>query len=321
VKLPQRSAILAGVALAAVVAFASWRPRLEPRPVARIRLAGGTFVQGHDDGERADEGPAHEVSVAPFELDATLVTRADFARFVERTGFVTTAEQLGYGLVAEEGMLDWEWQPAPHGTWRRPFLTDTEDTRAFFRDDAPVVMVSFRDAVAYCADEGARLPTEAEWEYAMRAGTSGTRYPWGDDAIREETGGHLGLNFWQGSSHEHNRRDDGFVYVSPVRAFPPNAWGLYDPVGNVWQWTADRYDAHAYEAAAAPRDPPPPGPARRVLRGGSWWCGACTCEGNGLFYRGKAEERAPFNNNGFRCARSLGLGPGPGGGGAGVAVN
>ena len=294
----------------------TWRqPSRSRSGVARIRLAGGTFVQGHDDGERADEGPAHEVSVAPFEIDPTLVTRADFARFVDRTGYVTTAESMGYGLVAEEGMLDWEWQHAPHGTWRRPFLTDTADTRAFLRADAPVVMVSFSDAVAYCKDQGARLPTEAEWEYAMRAGTSGTRYPWGDDATRAGTGGQLGLNFWQGVSHERNRRDDGFVYVSPVRAFPPNAWGIYDPVGNVWQWTADVYDPHAYEGATAPRDPPPERP-RRVLRGGSWWCGACTCEGNGLFYRGKAEERAPFNNNGFRCTRSLAVG-----GGAGAAVN
>jgi sulfatase modifying factor 1 len=280
-----------GVALAGAMAWSSWLP--ERGSGLRVRLAGGTFVQGHDDGERADEGPAHEVSVASFELDATLVTRADFARFVDRTGYVTTAEKLGYGLVAEEGMLDWEWQHAPRGTWRRPFLTDTADTRAFLRDDAPVVMVSWDDAVAYCAAEDARLPTEAEWEYAMRAGAAGSRYPWGDDALRD---GKLGLNFWQGASHEKNRRDDGFVYVSPVRAFPPNAWGVYDPVGNVWQWTADVYDPQAS------------GPPRRVLRGGSWWCGACTCEGNGLFYRGKAEARAPFNNNGFRCARSLGAG-------------
>jgi formylglycine-generating enzyme required for sulfatase activity len=311
VTIPAAMATAASVLLVSAVTFASWRR--EPGHDARVRLAGGTFLQGHDDGERDDEGPAHEVHVAPFELDATLVTRAAFARFVEQTGYVTTAEQLGYGLVAEEGMLDWEWQHAPDGSWRRPFLTDTDDTRAFLRDDAPVVMVSWDDAVAYCGHEGARLPTEAEWEYAMRAGSSGTRYPWGDDAlrVREEDGQRrLGLNFWQGSSHETNRRDDGFVYVSPVRAFPPNAWGIYDPVGNVWQWTADLYDPHAYGGAAAL----PPADAhaaaaharsKRVLRGGSWWCGACTCEGNGLFYRGKAEARAPFNNNGFRCARSL----------------
>jgi formylglycine-generating enzyme required for sulfatase activity len=106
-------------------------------------------------------------------------------------------------------------------------------------------------------------------------------------------------------SHHHNDRTDGFLYVSPVRAFPPNAWGIYDPVGNVWQWTADAYASDAYARAAQGLGPSPRGPPRidRVLRGGSWWCGVCTCEGMGLFYRGKASPIAPYNNNGFRCAR------------------
>lgn len=240
-----------------------------------------------------------------FEIDATLVTRARFAQFVDATGYVTTAERLGFGMAAKEGMDDWEWERVPHASWRAPFAPGVPERKAFLRDDAPVVMVSFDDAVAYCQHQGKRLPTEAEWEYAMRAGSEGTRYPWGDNPFRA---GRLGLNFWQGVSHHHNSRDDGFLYVSPVRAFPPNAWGLYDPVGNVWQWTADRYAKNAYAVAA--REHPavdPRGPANgieRVLRGGSWWCGACTCEGNGLFYRGKANPLAVYNNNGFRCARS-----------------
>ena len=231
------------------------------------------------------------------------------------TEYVTSAEHLGYGIASSEGMADWEWQRVPDASWRRPYRDDTADNAAFLRDDAPVVMVSGVDATAYCRYRGARLPTEAEWEYAMRAGGHpGDRYPWGD--APERAGGRgprsLGLNFFQGTSHEHNLREDGFVYVSPVRAFPPNAWGIYDPVGNVWQWVADGYDAQMYrrvadtltEDGAAADDPVgPPGARMQVLRGGSWWCGACTCEGNGLFYRGKADRAAPFNNNGFRCAR------------------
>jgi formylglycine-generating enzyme required for sulfatase activity len=97
------------------------------------------------------------------------------------------------------------------------------------------------------------------------------------------------------------------VYVSPVRAFEPNAWGIHDPIGNVWQWTADYYAADAYARALhSGRAVNPEGPeagAQRVLRGGSWWCGVCTCEGYGLHYRGHADPKAPFNNNGFRCAR------------------
>jgi formylglycine-generating enzyme required for sulfatase activity len=136
----------------------------------------------------------------------------------------------------------------------------------------------------------------------MRAGAPpGARYPWGDSPARD---GRLALNYWQGVSHHQNDRTDGYVYVSPVRAYPPNAWGIYDPVGNVWQWTADYYAPDTYARAADAHDARPPATGtKRVLRGGSWWCGACTCEGFGLFYRGKADPRAPFDNNGFRCAR------------------
>ncbi len=278
-----------------------------PPPVAdaadMAEIPAGSFIQGHAHGPRADESPPHVVRVSAFRMDSTLVTRAAFARFVAATGYVTTAEHLGYGVASEEGMGDWEWQRVPRGSWRRPFIRETADTVAFLRDDAPVVMVSWQDAVAFCAHAGKRLPTEAEWEYAMRAGAAGTRYPWGE---APERAGKLALNFWQGTSHRQNLREDGHVYVSPVRAFAPNAWGLFDPVGNVWQWTSDVYAADAYARASSGRAQPVDADtknAKRVLRGGSWWCGACTCEGNGLHYRGKGDPDATFNNNGFRCAK------------------
>jgi sulfatase modifying factor 1 len=278
-----------------------------PPPTATqgmVRVPPGTFVRGRTEGPRADERPPHRVHLRAFFMDATLTTRADFAKFVEATSYRTTAEKLGYGIGSEEGMDDWAWQRIPHASWRRPFIHETPDAATFLRDDAPVVMVSFSDAEAFCAHAGKRLPTEAEWEYAMRAGTKGTRYPWGDSPEHQ---GALGLNFWQGTSHKQNLRTDGWVYVSPVHAFAPNAWGIYDPVGNVWQWTQDYYAADTYARAAElqPADNPrgPAAGTERVLRGGSWWCGACTCEGNGLHYRGKGDPDAPFNNNGFRCAK------------------
>lgn len=287
--------------------------------VAMIDVAAGTFARGKTNSIRRDETPRHIVHVSAFRIDTTLVTRAAFARFVNDTGYVTTAERAGLGTGAREGMEDWAWERVPHGSWRRPFripspgtepdggpdrATSEADNAAFLRDDAPVVMVSHDDAVAYCKHYGKRLPTEAEWEYAMRAGAEKTRYPWGDDAADER--GKMRLNFWQGESHVHNDRIDGFVYVSPVKAFSPNRWGIYDPVGNVWQWTADCYAEDTYARAGASVTDPlgPEGGTQRVLRGGSWWCGACTCEGNGLSYRGKADPRAAFNNNGFRCAAS-----------------
>ncbi len=279
-----------------------------------VSLPAGDFVQGRDDGPRNDERPAHAVHVARFSIERTLVTREAFARFVAKTGYVTTADRLGFGMASREGMDDWAWERVPHASFRAPFIADTPGREAFLVPSAPAVMTSHEDAVAYCTHLGMRLPTESEWEYAMRAGSSETRYPWGPSPMHD---GRPGLNYWQGESHHKNDLEDGFLYVSPVRAFPPNAWGIHDPVGNVWQWTADVYNPLAYAKAKAGlagdeaidavlRDAPDfPRQKRqeRVLRGGSWWCGACTCEGNGLFYRGHAEPTAVFNNNGFRCAR------------------
>jgi formylglycine-generating enzyme required for sulfatase activity len=268
-----------------------------------VAVGEGGLVRGHEGG-RPDEAPRHEVIVSGFLIDETLVTRAAFAAFVERTGYVTTAEHIGFGMGSSEGMDDWAWERMPGASWRRPFRDETPDTASFLRPDAPVVMASWNDASAFCAAQGKRLPTEAEWELAMRAGRWDTRYPWGDEAAPR---GVFRLNFWQGESHHRNDRDDGWVYVSPVKAFPPNALGIYDPVGNVWQWTADWYSPTTYEETAShPLVRDPRGPIRgdkRVLRGGSWWCGACVCEGNGLYYRGKAVPTAPYDNIGFRCAR------------------
>lgn len=298
-------------------------PAAAPAPAEdMVRLPGGSFRRGHADATRLDETPPHVVRVKAFSIDRTLVTRAEFARFVDATGHVTSAEKAGFGVGSLEGMDDWAWERIPHGSWRRPFaeqaasgragegtdaapiLAKSEDTAVFLRDDAPVVMVSWVDAVAYCAHRGARLPTEAEWEYAMRAGAEGSRFPWGDEP---ERGGKPGLNFWQGTSHHENLRQDGYVYVSPVRAFEPNAWGIHDPAGNVWQWVSDWYAPDTYARAAAAggvEDPGGPETGKsRVLRGGSWWCGGCTCAAYGLFYRGKGDPNAAFNNNGFRCAR------------------
>lgn len=260
----------------------------------------GVLVRGRRETARADERPAHRVSVRAFCMDETLVTRGDFGRYVAATGYVTEAERRGFGFESLEGFRDWAWQRLPHGSWRRPFGEESADVRAFLRDDAPVTMVSWDDAVAYCAWRGGRLPTEAEWEYAMRAGSAGTRYPWGDAPV--DASGRPRLNYWQGASHARNERRDGWVYVSPVRAYPPNAWGFYDPVGNVWQWTADVYRRDAYAATALGNDAGVGGGAeQRVLRGGSWWCAECTCEGYGLWYRGHNTPDARFTNIGFRC--------------------
>ncbi len=272
-----------------------------------IRVPAGSFWRGSDDARRPDEAPRHRVQLSAFELDETLVTIADYRAFVDATGHRTSAERFGYALVAVEGMKDWAWQRAAHASWRRPFGDLMEYAVS---DDLPATAVGHDDANAYCHFLGKRLPTEAEWEYAMRAGSS-DRYPWGPTPRRPD--GRYGLNHWQGPAegeeHSKNLLDDGFAYLSPVRAFPPNAWGFYDPVGNVWQLVADWYAPDTYKrAAAAGVVVDPQGPRfgkKRVTRGGSWWCSARTCSGFGLQYRGKNVPDAPFNNVGFRCARSI----------------
>ncbi len=292
------------VVKSAALLLAACRPPGSEEPadaaVEMVAVASGTFTMGRAESLHRDETPAHAVTISAFAIDATLVTVADFRRFVEATGYTTSAERLGFGMTSVEGMADWKWEKAEGASWRAPWGPARAE-QIVQRDDEPVVMVSWNDAHAYCEHMGKRLPTEAEWEYAMRAGAS-TRFPWGDTPRRED--GRLGLNFWQGKGHEHDDREDGFLYLAPVRAFPPNAWGIYDPVGNAWQWVDDWYDAETYARDAAGVTDPR-GPASgwaKVARGGSWWCSRHACAAYGLFARGKSQPDAPYANNGFRCA-------------------
>ena len=310
-------------------------PTISAAPAGMVLVPAGTFRRGRAVGP-LDQQPPHQVSVSSFFFDETLVTVADFRRYVEQTGYVTSAERLGYGKTAVLGMRDWQWQEVRGANWRAPFGSAYADI-IVITDDMPVTMVSWRDADAYCRAHGKRLPTEAEWEYAMRAGAT-TRYPWGD-TLRDATGA-VRFNHWEGTTHADNaaavpagaaagaaggaaaadgandEAGDGFVYLSPVRAYPPNGFGLYDAVGNVWQWTADWYAkdtfARTAEDARSVVVKDPTGPVsgeHKVARGGSWWCSAGTCHGFGLVTRGKTLPTAPFSNNGFRCA--LGLPPSP----------
>lgn len=264
-------------------------------PAGMVEIPGGTFTMGRDVTPHPEERPAHLVRLSPFQLDETLVTVADFRAYVAETGAVTTAERLGFGMVATEGRDDWQWEKKAGVSWRSPWGPGVEQG-----DDHPVTMVSWDDADAYCRHRGARLPTEAEWEYAMSAGHR-TRYPWGDEPIRPD--GRWGLNFWQGMTHHRNPREDGWLYTSPVRAFPPNDLGLYDPVGNVWQWTNDWYGEYPRGFVSDPTGPS--AGWAKVARGGSWWCSPLTCAGYSLWARGKSQPDSPYPNNGFRCARSV----------------
>lgn len=257
-----------------------------------VRIPGGSFAMGAADGFPY-EGPVHEVDVKPFWMDRHEVTVAQFERFVEATGYVTEAERLGWSGVFD--LENGEWTKSDGASWRHP-----EGPGSTAGPDEPVVHVSHADAREYCRWAGKRLPTEAEWEYAARGGAQGEKYPWGNELA---PGGKLLCNWWQGPFPEKNTGDDGFLRRAPVGSFPPNAYGLHDLSGNVWEWVADWYDPDYY--SRSPRHNPP-GPAEgqeKVIRGGGWMCSLNYCQGYRVAARNHTPPDSGLNNLGFRCVR------------------
>jgi formylglycine-generating enzyme required for sulfatase activity len=234
-------------------------------------MGSGEAISYQADGE----GPVRRVRVSPFRLDACAVSNARFAAFVLATGHVTDAERFGWSLVFA-GLLSPDAPPAralPGSPWWR--LVQGADwghpegsgSDVAGRLDHPVVHVSWRDAVAFCHWAGGRLPTEAEWEYAARGGLEGKRFPWGDELTPDRQ--HR-CNVWQGRFPDGGVPEDGYLGTCPVDAFPPNGYGLYNTVGNVWEWCADWWSV--VDHRRSPREDPqgPPAGDRRVLKGGSY---------------------------------------------------
>ncbi len=263
-----------------------------------ISLPGGTFRMGGEDEDANPgdgEGPVREVEVGPFEIDAHCVTNERFAAFVDATGHRTDAERFGWSYVFAKflpGHLRRD-SPRPETTpwwcgvqgayWAAPEGPGSDlDGRA----NHPVVHVSWADAAAFCHWEGARLPTEAEWEYAARGGLDQKRYPWGDELT---PGGEHRCNIWQGRFPTHNTAEDGYAGTAPVDAFPPNDYGLHNVSGNVWEWCADRWA----------EDTPD-----RVMRGGSYLCHASYCNRYRVAARTNNSADSSGGNTGFRCVRS-----------------
>ncbi|HET8768769.1 MAG TPA: formylglycine-generating enzyme family protein [Pedococcus sp.] len=260
--------------------------------VPQARVPGGRFLMGdaHGDGKPGDgETPVHPVSLSPFEVDATSVTNADFARFVEDTGHRTEAEVFGVSAVFHLAVrarpadvtgpaagTPW-WIGVRGADWRHPGgpLSDLDGL-----DDHPVVHVSWNDAQAYAGWAGRRLPTEAQWEHASRGGLEGRRYPWGDEVPAEDEDG-WPCNIWQGAFPVTNTLRDGHLTTAPVKSFRPNGFGLWQTVGNVWEWCADWFNPRTYELALRRgEEQDPQGPAYgmgRVMRGGSYLCHDSYC--------------------------------------------
>jgi len=216
---------------------------------------------GSDDGQ-GDETPIHDVTVKSFWMDAYEVSVTEFRRFVEATNYQTEAEKFGWS-----GVFDLEhgrWERVAGATWQHP-----EGPHSTAKDNEPVCQVSWKDALAYARWAGKRLPTEAEWEYAARGGLKAKLYTWGDE-LRPD--GKVLANWWQGTFPDHNTGEDGYVGRAAVGKFPANGFGLYDMVGNVWEWCADWYQEDFYSLSPASDPLGPREGQERVIRGGSWMC-------------------------------------------------
>jgi sulfatase modifying factor 1 len=305
-----------------------------------VWIPGGTFQMGSD-RHYPDEAPAHRLTVDAFWIDRIPVTNREFRNFVSATGYVTFAEIApdpndypgALPSMLRAGSLvfsppkhavdarNWDqWWTFKFGAnWRRPYGPRSSISRLH---DHPVVHVAYKDALAYANWAGKDLPTEAEWEFAARGGLDGAEFAWGSEF---SSGGKHLANTWQGAFPHENLKLDGYERTSPVTTFPPNGYGVYDMIGNVWEWTTDWYSAkHEADVTVAccipanPRggreeasyDPCLPNIRipRKVLKGGSHLCAPNYCRR----YRPAARHPEPVDTStshvGFRCVvRQVGV--------------
>ena len=290
---------------------------LVPIPAGSFRMGSTSFY--------AEEAPIHTATVGAFGIERHPVTNAQFAEFVDATGYVTVAEKpldpALYPGVAEADLLpgalvfrptagpvdlgDWRqwWDWASGANWRHPFGPDSDVAG---RGDHPVVQVAYPDAAAYAAWAGRRLPTEAEWEYAARAGST-TTYAWGEEPT---VGGALMANTWQGRFPYRNDGASGWVGTSPVGTFAANNWGLVDMIGNVWEWTTTPFSAYHLGAGAQRNSccPPPADPdpsVSQTLKGGSHLCAPEYCHRYRPAARSPQSQDSATTHIGFRCAADV----------------
>ncbi|MFD1706252.1 formylglycine-generating enzyme family protein [Siminovitchia sediminis] len=279
-----------------------------------LYIPGGEFLMGSEDDEgfpQDGEGPVRTVKVKSFYIDACTVTNEQFAEFVRETNYVTEAERYGWSYVFHlhvtkdvasqvkqvPKQAPW-WFVVEGAYWEHP---EGPGSTIKNRMDHPVVHVSWNDAVNYCQWAGKRLPTEAEWEYAARGGLVQKKYPWGNKL--KHRGKYL-CNIWQGKFPEENTGKDGFIGTAPAKSYQPNGFGLYNTVGNVWEWCADffgtNHDKDFYEN--------PTGPSKgtaKVIKGGSYLCHRSYCNRYRVAARSSSTMDSSSGHMGFRCVADI----------------
>lgn len=305
-----------------------------------LLIPGGVFDMGGDNAQASpDEYPKHKVQVSPFYMDITEVTNSQFKKFVEATGYITTAEKkpdweelkktvppgtpkppdsvlVAASLVfrSSNGPVDlndfnqwWSWVNG--ASWKHP---QGPSSNINGKENYPVVQVSWDDAMAYCKWAGKRLPTEAEWEFAARGGLINNIYPWGNEHVNT---GKSKANSWEGKFPYLNEKKDGYITSAPVKSFVANGYGLFDMAGNVWEWCSDLYNYDYYKQLQGKTTVNPQGPTtsfdpqepyteKRSLRGGSFLCNDAYCSGYRSARRMKSSHDTGLEHTGFRCVRS-----------------
>lgn len=284
----------------------------------QVLIPGGKFLMGTEEEffPTDGEGPVREIFVSDFYIDETAVTNENFSEFINVTNYKTEAEILGWSFVFN-GFLNEQvraktrighsilapwWQAVEGACWRNP-IGDGANLEDFM--GLPVIHVSWNDASAYTNWRGLKLPTEAQWEKASRGGIENMKYPWGNEL---QTNGSFMTNIWQGDFPTTNTRQDGYFGLAPAKSFPPNGFGLFNTVGNTWEWTSDFWSARWHKKDLPETRIDPAGPVKaggnKVLKGGSFLCHDSYCNR----YRNSARTFNSPNSStshiGFRCVSS-----------------
>ncbi len=307
-------------------------------PDGMVLIQKGIFYQGaipDDSFAMQDEQPRHQVFLDSFLIDATEVTNAQFAKFIEETSYITVAErpvdwkelkrQLPNGtqkppdslllpgsLVFKESIdkvIDlvnysqwWEWRTGAN--WKHPKGPDSD---IIGKEQYPVTHIAYEDALAYCRWAQRELPTEAQWEYAARAGLDNAIFTWGIDAEII----HKYANTFTGIFPNQNTEKDGFKNLAPVKSYPPNKNKLYDMSGNVWEWVSDWYDPMYYNKKNTisynPQGPSEPSNnnTQKVIKGGSFLCNANYCASYRISARMPSTLDSSSDHKGFRTVINL----------------